>query len=256
MRFTTWNVNSLRLRVEHLAKFAKAADPDVLCLQELKLTQEAFPEDAVRALFPHVEWWGQQAYNGVALLSKHPLGNVRRGFVQWGSPTPYDPESRVLSADVGERRVYGLYVPNGQQVGAPKFFYKLAWLGELRRDLDATCAGRKVVLLGDFNVALDDLDVWDPFKCDGQILCHDKEREALRNVLAFGFVDPFREKNPYANEFTWWDYQKMGFQRNHGLRIDHTFVTAAETVRKVTIHRDVRGWENPSDHAPVSVDVD
>ncbi len=252
LRFTTWNVNSLRIRLPHLLRFADEFAPDVVCLQELKLAQDQFPEAEVRAVFPYVEWWGQPTYNGVAMLSRHPLVDVRRGFRGFD-----DPEARALSATVCGIRTYGLYVVNGQAVGAPKFHHKLEWLAALRADLDHLPTDTPVALLGDFNVAPDDLDVWDPFQCDGQVLCHPLEREALQRVLAWGLVDPFREKQPFANDFSWWDYQKMGFSRNHGLRIDHTFVSRAllPRVRKVTIHRDVRGWDNPSDHAPVSLDL-
>jgi exodeoxyribonuclease-3 len=251
-RLTTWNVNSLRIRLPQLLQFAEQFQPDVVCLQELKLDQDQFPEAELRAVFPHLAWWGQPTYNGVAVLSKHPLEDVRRGFAGWA-----DPEARALSATVLGLRLYGLYVVNGQAVGAPKFHHKLEWLAALRADLDALPAGTPVALLGDFNVAPDDLDVWDPFQCDGQVLCHPLEREALAKVLAWGLVDPYRAKQPFANEFSWWDYQKRGFMLNHGLRIDHTFVSESllARVRKVTIHRDVRGWENPSDHAPVSVDL-
>lgn len=257
VRLTTWNVNSLRIRLPQLLQFAEQYRPDVLCLQELKLAQDQFPEAEVRAVFPHVEWWGQPTYNGVAMLSRHPLQDVRRGFA--GFP---DEEARALSATVLGIRLYGLYVVNGQAVGAPKFHHKLAWLEALGMDLDALPPGTPTALLGDFNVAPGDLDVWDPFQCDGQILCHSLEREALQKVLtpAHGgrvLVDPYRLKQPFANEFSWWDYQKRGFLLNHGLRIDHTFLSESlvPRVRKVTIHRDVRGWENPSDHAPVSLDL-
>lgn len=252
VRLTTWNVNSLRMRLGHVRRFAEECRPDVLCLQELKLTDDQFPEAELRAHFPHLAWWGQPTYNGVAILSKHPLDDVRRGFVGFA-----DPEARALSATVLGMRVYGLYVVNGQAVGAPKFHHKLAWLEALGRDLDALPEGTPTALLGDFNVAPDDLDVWDPFQCDGQLLCHPLERDALRKILDRGLVDPYRAKQPFGNEFSWWDYQKRGFQLNHGLRIDHTFVSASllARVRKVTLHRDVRGWESPSDHAPVSVDL-
>ncbi|MCA9488686.1 MAG: exodeoxyribonuclease III [Myxococcales bacterium] len=252
MRITTWNVNSLRVRLPHVLRFAEEQAPDVLCLQELKLSQDAFPEEELRAVFPHLEWWGQPTYNGVALLSKQPLEDVRRGFEGWK-----DDEARVLSCLVGGVRLWCLYTPNGQAIGTPKFLYKLEWLRHLREDLDRFASGTDVVVVGDMNVAPDDLDLWDPFKLDGQILCHPDERAALQHVLDWGLLDAFREQNPYANEFSWWDYQKMGFQRNHGLRIDHTFVSRhlMPTVGRVTIHRDVRGWDNPSDHAPVSLDL-
>ncbi len=252
MRLTTFNVNSLRIRMPQLQRLVSTHRPDVLVLQELKLATDLFPEAELRELFPHLAWWGQPGYNGVALLSKLPLEDVRRGFEGVEAD-----EARVLSCVVGGIRLWGLYAPNGQAVGAPKFVYKLAWFRQLRADLDRFPADTEVAVLGDLNVAPDDLDVWDPFKLDGALLCHPDERAALKHVMDWGLVDPFRELNPYANEFSWWDYQKMGFQRNHGLRIDHTLVSGPlmKRVKKVTIHRDVRGWENPSDHAPVSLDL-
>jgi exodeoxyribonuclease III len=254
VRLTTWNVNSLRMRLDQVLRFADEHQPDVLCLQELKLADDAIPVDALRTRFPEVVCWGQPAYNGVAILSKLPLHDVRRGMLDSD-----DAEARLLTAQVGGIRLYALYVPNGMAVGSPKFHYKLRWLGQLRAELDRLYpADTPLAVLGDLNVAPDDLDVWDPFKLDGELLCHPDERAALRHLMDWGLHDAFREKNPFANPFTWWDYQKMGFVRNHGLRIDHTLLSAPllARLRSVTIHRDVRGWEQPSDHAPVSVDLE
>lgn len=252
MRITTWNVNSLRARMDHVARFTREAAPDVLCLQELKLADDLFPLDVLREWYPHCAWWGQPTYNGVAILSKLPLVDVRRGFA--GSD---DPEARLLTCVVDGIRLYGLYTPNGTELGSSRFHYKLRWLQQLRTELDSYPKDTALIVVGDMNVAPDDLDVWDPFKCDGQLLCHPDERAALQHVLDWGLVDAFREQNPYANDFSWWDYQKMGFQRNHGLRIDHTFLSPPlmRQLGKVTIHRNVRGWDQPSDHAPVSVDL-
>lgn len=252
MRITTWNVNSLRARTGHVQRFAEEHAPDVLCLQELKLADDLFPADELRAHFPYQTWWGQATYNGVAILSKRPLDEIRRGFEAWP-----DDEARCLSCLVAGIRVYALYVPNGTEVGSARFHYKLKWLEHLRAELDRWPKDTPLAVVGDMNVAPDDLDVWDPFRCDGILLCHPDERAALAHVTAWGLHDAFRERNPFANAFTWWDYQKMGFVRNHGLRIDHTLLSDPLMVRlqKVTIHRDVRGWELPSDHAPVSVDL-
>jgi exodeoxyribonuclease-3 len=252
VRLTTWNVNSLRARQDHLLKVIEAYDPDVLCLQELKLTDEQFPAELLRARLPHLAWWGQAGYNGVAILSKHPLTEVQRGFVGWD-----DPAARALSAEVHGIRLYAVYVPNGSAVGSPKFHYKLRWLGQLRAELDRHDPGRDLAVLGDFNVAPDDLDVWDPFKCDGELLFHPDERSALRKVTDWGLLDAFREKSPYASEFSWWDYQKLSFVRNHGLRIDLALVSRSlmSRVGQVTLHREARGWDQPSDHVPVSVDL-
>jgi exodeoxyribonuclease-3 len=252
MRITTWNVNSLRLRVDHVVRFAKEHAPDVLCLQELKLADELFPEAELRAHFPHLAWWGTPAYNGVAILSKLPLDEVRRGWDGW------EEEARCLQCVVGGLRLFALYVPNGTELGSARFHYKLRWYKALRAELDRYGQDTPLAVVGDFNVAPDDLDVWDPFKCDGILLCHPDERAALAHLMDWGLKDAFREQNPFANAFSWWDYQKMGFVRNHGLRIDHVLLSdpLMKRAQKVTIHRDVRGWPNPSDHAPVSVDLD
>jgi exodeoxyribonuclease-3 len=286
MRITTWNVNSLRVRLEHLLRFAREHQPDVLCLQELKLTDADFPGDALREAFPYQERWGQRAYNGVAILSKLPLTGCRRGWdeearllaceVAFEPNGPEDsrrnsaapePVEAARTAEFAARsgagggkhclQVYSLYVPNGAPMGSERFRYKLEWLGKLRALLDTHPAQTPLVVVGDMNVAPGDLDVWDPFKCDEVLLCSTPERQALQQVLDWGLVDPFREQHPLESAFSWWDYQKLGFQRNHGLRIDHTFVSRAlmPRVQRVVIHREVRKWEKPSDHAPVSLDL-
>lgn len=252
MRVTTWNVNSLRARLDHVVRFVAEAKPDVLCLQELKLPQDQFPVDVLGPLFPHSVWWGQPTYNGVAILSKLPLSDVRKGFA-----VDDDGEARVLTCVVDGVRLYGLYCPNGTELGSARFHAKLRWYDRLADEVAAYAADAEVLVVGDMNVAPDDLDVWDPFKCDGQLLCHPDERAAFARLCARGrLTDAFREREPFANAFTWWHYQKMGFQRNHGLRIDHALASAPlmARLRAITIHRGVRGWDQPSDHAPVSAD--
>ncbi len=254
MRVTTWNINSLRARFDQLLRFSAEGGADVLCLQELKLTDEQYPEAELRdAGWAHQVWYGQPTYNGVAILSKHPLDDVQRGMRAF----PED-ERRVIAATVAGIRIYGLYAVNGQGVGTPKFHHKLAWYDALIAELAAHHApSDDLIVCGDLNIAPDDLDVWDPFKCDGQLLCHPEERGRFAALQAWGLVDTYRTRQPFANEFTWWDYQKRGFTLNHGLRIDHVLATPSVDARisGVTIHRDVRGWDSPSDHAPVSVDL-
>lgn len=251
MRVVTWNVNSLRARMEHLRRFVHEVDPDVLCLQELKLEQDQIPVEELQGLgYPHVVTWGQPAYNGVALMSKHEVEAPQTGFVDYD-----DDQARVVAGTVQGVRIYGLYTPNGQSVGSEAFLYKLAWLEQLYREVDRYEPTSELLVCGDMNVAASDLDVWDPFKAEGRVLFHPDERAALEKLRDWGLVDIFREENPFETAFTWWDYQKMGFQRNHGLRIDHIYLTRplADRCREVTIHRDVRAWDSPSDHAPVSV---
>ena len=254
MRVCTWNVNSLRARLDHVRRFTEEGGCDVICLQETKCTDEQFPAEALAEMgWAHVEHWGQPTYNGVALLSRHPLVDVQRGFEGYD-----DDEARVIAATVKGVRIYGLYTPNGQAVGSPKFHYKLRWLEQLRAEVHRYEPGTKLLVCGDMNIAPDDIDVWDPFKLDGQLLCHPHEREALAKVLAWGLADAYRDQHPFSNEFSWWNYQNMGFQRGFGLRIDHVFLSdpLMDALKKATIHRDVRGWDTPSDHAPVSVDLD
>ena len=253
MKVVTWNVNSLRARMEHLGRFVGQVQPDVLCLQELKLEQDQIPIEAFAELgYPHAITWGQTGYNGVALLSKHEVTDPQLGFHDFD-----DDQARVVAGTVKGVRIYGLYTPNGQSVGTPAFHYKLRWLAQLRAELDRYDVSDDLLVCGDMNVAPTDLDVWDPFQADGRILAHADERAAIEALLDWGLVDAFREANPFDTAFSWWDYQKMGFRRNHGMRIDHVYLTPPlnDRCQEVTIHRDVRGWKMPSDHAPVSVEL-
>jgi len=253
MQVVTWNVNSLRARMAHLLRFLDEVSPDVVCLQELKLTDDLFPAKVLReAGYPHLVWWGQKNYNGVAMLSKHPIDAPQKGIDDGGDRS----QSRLIAGTVNGIRIIGVYAPNGTRLGSEPFAFKLSWYDRLFEMIASRHRpSDPIILCGDLNIAPDDPDVWDPFRCDGILLCHPLERERFQRFLDWGFVDPFRERHPFANTFSWWDYQQMGFQRNHGLRIDHTLLTAPVDARcsEVTIHANVRGWTSPSDHAPVSV---
>ena len=251
----TWNVNSLRVRLDHLGRWLGEAAPDVVCLQETKTVDAQFPADELRAMgYPHLAFAGQKTYNGVAILSKHPLEDVHLGF-RVGEP---DPQPRLIRATVAGIRIFGCYVPNGGEVGSDKFAYKLAWLARLRAELDAD-GGPDVPTLvcGDMNVALTDPDVWDPFSAEGQVLYHPDERAAVARVLDWGLADAYRALKPTGKEFSWWDYRMLGFQKNHGFRIDHVFASPPLLGRidEVVLHRPVRKWDKPSDHIPVTVRV-
>lgn len=254
MRIVTFNVNSLNARMEQLARVVEELQPDVMCLQETKLPDDRLPVDDLKALgFEHVAFTGQKAYNGVAMLSKHELSDVQLDF----RDEPH-PDRRIVAATVQGIRIYGLYVPNGTKVGSERFHGKLDWYRRLRTELDTYYKPDDHVLItGDFNVTPTDNDTWDPFGTEGKLLCTREEREAFENLLEFGLTDAWRDLNPFSVEFSWWDYQKMGWQRNHGLRIDHMLLTdpLLERCEAVTIHREIRGWDNPSDHTPVSVDL-
>lgn len=252
MKLVTFNVNSLRARIGHVARLVETWSPDVLCLQETKVEDGGFPHETFETLgYVHRLIHGQRTYNGVAILSKLPLDDTIISM----SDGVNDDHARVLSATVGGVRVVNLYVPNGQAVGTDKFHYKLQWLDRLRAFLNRFDPTQPVAVVGDLNIAPTDLDVWDPFVWEGVVLCHPTERARFAALLDWGLVDVWRERNPFKTEFSWWDYQKMGWPRNQGLRIDHALLSASAQSRcsQVQILREVRGWEGASDHAPVLV---
>lgn len=255
MRVTTFNVNSLNARMEQLERFVQEEQPDVLCLQETKVPDDRFPIDAVKALgYPHIVFTGQKSYNGVAMLSRHPISDPQIDFLD-GEPHP---ARRLVAGTVQGVRIYGLYCPNGTQVHSPRYRGKLEWFRRLRAELDTHHdPSDDLLITGDFNITPADNDTWDPFGSEGQLLCTEAEREVFEHLLAFGLTDSWRELNPFFVEFSWWDYQRMGFSRNQGLRIDHVLLTESlmERAEQVIIHREVRGWDKPSDHVPVSVDL-
>ena len=256
MRVATWNTNSLRVRVEHLTRWVRENPVDVLCLQETKTVDDQFPTLEIAALgYPHQAIYGQKPYNGVAILSRHPITDVVKGFTLGDA----DPQTRIIHGTVNGVRLINCYVPNGNRVGSDKFHYKLAWLKRLREELDAAYKPSDPVLLcGDMNIAPGDDDTWDPFEADGHILFHPEEHRALKRVTDWGLTDAFRHHHPQSNAFSWWDYRGGGFQRNHGFRIDHIYLTQSLLQRctEVTIERQLRGWEKPSDHVPVVAHLD
>jgi exodeoxyribonuclease III len=249
MKIASWNINSLRVRLDHVCEWLAHARPDILGLQETKVRDDDFPADAFAELGYGALYSGQAAYNGVALLARDSaidIGTELGGFV--------DEQRRVLAATVGDYRVLNLYVPNGRHVESDKFQYKLRWLEALRRHLVRELSVHdKVVVMGDFNIAPEDRDVHDPIAWEGKVLCSDQERTALRHILDCGFHDTFRLFEQADATFSWWDYRQGAFRRNRGLRID--LVLASEALRsKCTASRiepEPRRWERPSDHAPV-----
>lgn len=253
MKIATWNVNSVTARLSLLVRWLDEAQPDVVCLQETKTTNERFPTQTLEELGYSCALFGQRTYNGVAILAKRSLGeieNVRRGFSGEG----IEAQARLIAATVAGVRVVNVYVPNGQAVGTEKFDYKLTWLKRLRAYFDAQFkTDEHVLLCGDFNIAPEDRDVYNPNFWRGKILFSDEEHEALANLRAWGFVDSFRQHEEAGGFFTWWDYRAMSFRRNAGLRIDHIWTSPAlaEHSTRCWIDAAVRGWERPSDHAPV-----
>ncbi|MDE2219054.1 MAG: exodeoxyribonuclease III [Gammaproteobacteria bacterium] len=249
MRIATWNVNSLRVRLPQLLAWLPGANLDVLALQEIKLTDAAFPAAELRAAGYQCVWNGQQTYNGVALLARSAPAGVLRDI-----PGFDDPQRRVLAATIAGVRVIDLYVPNGQSVGSDKYYYKLGWLRALRGWLRQELAAHPLLLvLGDFNIAPEDRDVHDPAAWAGSVHVSAEEREALRATLALGLVDVFRKFGQPPQSFSWWDYRAGAFRRNHGLRIDLLLASAALADRCSACEIDIgpRRGAGASDHTPV-----
>jgi exodeoxyribonuclease III len=253
MRLATWNVNSLNVRLPHLLDWLGSAKPDVVCLQETKLEDGAFPLAELEVAGYHAAFSGQKTYNGVAILSRSPLTEVVAG-----NPHFDDPQKRLLAATMDGVRIICAYVVNGQSVGSEKYDYKLRWLAALERWLSEELAAHpKLAVLGDYNIAPADADVHDPLAWQGQVLCSEAERAAFARLLALGFKDAFRLFEQPPKSFSWWDYRMLAFRRNHGLRIDHILLSPplVELCQACSIDRTPRTWERPSDHAPVIADL-
>jgi exodeoxyribonuclease-3 len=254
MKIASWNVNSLNVRLPHVQRWLEQSPPDVLALQETKLEDARFPDDALAAHGWRSVFSGQKTYNGVALLSRRPLEDVQAGI-----PGFDDPHRRVIAATVGGVRIVNLYVVNGEAVGSEKYTWKLHWLATVHAWLAAEIARHpRLVVVGDFNIAPDDRDVFDPKRWREKILCSTPEREALQGLLSLGLHDAFRLLHDEGGQFSWWDYRLDGFARGWGLRIDLTLVSDAlrGTVTASGIDPAPRGWERPSDHAPAWVTLD
>jgi exodeoxyribonuclease-3 len=254
MKLATWNVNSIRAREERLLRWLGKHEPDVLCLQELKVTDDAFPLLPIQSLGYHAAVHGQKTYNGVAVLSRAESADVERGFGDGGD----DAQSRLVTARVGSVHVVSAYVPNGSEVGSDKWAYKMEWMKRLRAWLDRRFAKSDLVALGgDFNVAPEARDVHDPAEWEPSVLFHPEARAALEDVRAWGLVDAFRQHHEGPGFYTWWDYRRLAFPKGRGLRIDHVFLSAPLAAKCVSalIDRDERKGQQPSDHAPVVVEL-
>ncbi len=250
MKIASWNVNSLRVRLEQVLAWLEANPVDVLGLQETKMPDEDFPRQAIENAGYHVRYTGQKTYNGVALLSREEPRDVELDLPGMGD----DPQRRFIAGTVNGIRIYNLYVPNGQAVGSEKFDYKLRWLASLRDLLEqALTKHAKIVVIGDFNIAPADADVHDPQDWAGKIHCSEPERAALRALTDLGLEDSFRQFDQEPGLFSWWDYRMAAFRRNRGLRIDLILASPsmARTCTASSIDRGPRAAERPSDHAPV-----
>lgn len=254
MKLATWNVNSIRARLTHVLDWLAQHRPDVLCLQETKCVDEAFPFEPFRDAGYHVVHVGQRGYNGVATITRAPASEVIK------APPGLDGEQkRVLAVSTAGVRVVNVYVPNGERVGSPKYAFKLTWLETLRAWLGSELGAHALVaVVGDFNVAPEDRDVHDPRLWRNQVLFSEPERAALHRLMDAGLVDVFRRFEQPPGSYSWWDYRQGAFRRNLGLRIDLVLCSAAlaERCRACTIDKAPRGRERPSDHAPVVAEFD
>jgi exodeoxyribonuclease-3 len=250
MKIATWNVNSIRARMERVLPWLAERQPDVLCMQELKVEGEKFSDDEFTKLGYTTVSTLQKTYNGVAIASREPAADVRVGL----DDGVEDPQARLISAVVSGVRIVCVYAPNGQTVGSDKYEYKLQWMDRLRRYLDEKCdPSQPLIVCGDFNVAPENGDVHDPIAWSKETLFHVDARRSLEKVRSWGLVDLFRLHHHDPGYYTWWDYQMLAFPKNRGLRIDHIFASEpmARRCTSCVIDRDARKGQKPSDHAPV-----
>ncbi|MEM1243416.1 MAG: exodeoxyribonuclease III [Pseudomonadota bacterium] len=248
-KIATWNVNSLKVRLEQVLDWCQQHQPDVLALQETKLTDENFPVQAITQSGYQVVFSGQKTYNGVAILTQSPPKDTQSTI-----PNFTDPQKRILVTTVADVRIINLYVPNGQSVDSEKFQYKLDWLQKVTQYIAAELKQySKLVVLGDFNIAPQPEDVHTPQAWQGQVLFSQPERDVFQNLINLGLQDSFRLFDQPEKIYSWWDYRQLALQKNHGLRIDHILITPAlaENCKAVYIDKKPRKLKRPSDHAPV-----
>jgi exodeoxyribonuclease III len=249
LKLATWNVNSLTVRLPHVLDWLTANQPDVLCLQETKQEDSKFPYAALQEAGFNAVHNGQKTYNGVAIISPHPLNDVHLDL-----PNFVDEQKRIIAATIQGVRVICAYVVNGQALDSDKYQYKLNWLAALQNWItDELKQHEKLALLGDYNIAPDDRDCHDPVAWEGQVLVSQPERDAFQQLLALGLHDSFRLFNDEAGQFSWWDYRMAAFRRNMGMRIDHILVSDAlqALCQSCVIDKAPRKLERPSDHTPV-----
>ncbi|HZI61166.1 MAG TPA: exodeoxyribonuclease III [Pyrinomonadaceae bacterium] len=254
MLIATWNVNSILARMPLVLRWLDDVKPDVVCMQETKCTDDKFPTLVFQERGYQCQLFGQQSYNGVAILSRCECQTTHRGY-------PGDDEtaqSRLITSTVNDIQIVNVYIPNGQAVGSEKYEMKLGWMRRLRAFFDQNYdPTRPVLLCGDFNVAPEERDVHDVRLWQGRIMFSEQERATLQQIKDWGFTDAFRLHNEEGGKFTWWDYRAGAFRRNLGLRIDHVWVTEPLVSRSVRtwIDLDPRTWEKPSDHAPMIAEI-
>ncbi len=262
MRIATWNVNSIRSRLDQVLDWLKAIQPDLLCLQETKVDDPLFPKQAFETLGYQVIFHGQKSYNGVAFISRLPFEDVRLGFLgelpDSKKAEELGGQKRVLSALINDIRIVNLYVPNGSDLKSEKYIYKLEWLRCLKSYLEVPAErGEALCVLGDFNIALEGRDIHNPKQLTGKIMASEPERKALKSALGDDLEDVFRIFESDTNHWSWWDYRSGAWDRDRGWRIDHIYLSKELLSRAncCYINKEVRGNEKPSDHAPVIVDL-
>lgn len=251
LKIATWNINSIRMRLPLLLKWLRESEPDVVLLQETKVMDDQFPKQEIEDLHYNIAMHGQKTFNGVAILSKHPIEDISTSI-----PDFEDEQARYIEAVVNGTRVASVYVPNGMEVGSDKYTYKLNFLTHLYKHMQTLLTyDETFVIGGDFNIAPTDQDGYDPQKWHERILCSTPEREKLRAIMYLGLTDALRSLHPDENElYTWWDYRGGSWQNNFGLRIDHLLLSpqAADRLDKAAVEKEYRDGEKTSDHAPVS----
>lgn len=257
LKIATWNVNSLRVRLPQVINWLNSHQPTLFALQETKCENCKFPENIFTELGYHVIFEGQKSYNGVAILSKETPGDILKQL-----PGSDDPQKRFIAITIDHNhhpiRLINLYIPNGEKVGSDKYTYKLNWLKTLEIFIAQEIKDHKnIIVVGDFNIAPEPQDVYDPTKWEGRVLFSEPERAHFKTLLSLGFKDAFRLKSQEPDMYSWWDYRTFGFRRNHGLRIDHILINdpLVKYLSNCYIDTPIRGAEQPSDHAPVIIDL-
>jgi exodeoxyribonuclease III len=254
MRIATYNVNSIRAREERFVEWIEGTKPDIVCLQELKVEDDKFPALLLRGLGYEAAVYGQKTYNGVAVLSKTAITDEQRGMGDGDE----DPQARVISAVTNGLRVVSVYVPNGESLSSDKYAYKLRFLERLGRYVDGLlAAGMPFIVAGDYNIAPEDLDCYDPVAWRDSVLCSDKERAAFAALLQKGLIDSVRVTNPDKQIFSWWDYRMLSFPKNKGLRIDHLLLSPdlGPRLKASGLDREARKGKQPSDHGPMWIEL-
>ena len=259
MKIATWNINGVRARIDSALTWLKDAQPDILCMQEIKSEDAAFPSEMFEELGYNVAVHGQKGFNGVALLSKFPLEDVSRGLPGDSADDHARFIESIVSVPSGAVRVVSLYLPNGNPIDTDKFTYKLAWMKRLEAYARMRLAGEEAfVLAGDFNVIAELIDARYPENWRNDALFQPETRAAFRSLLNLGLTDAFRACEPGPGHYTFWDYQAGAWQKNNGIHIDHMLLSpqAADRLTDASIDKRTRGWEKPSDHVPVVIDLD